>query len=84
MKSESNPSRLLTAHNVDLAQARQIVAKRRYRSGIAPQLPPQLKEKVAKGKCRICNRLFGEHSQKAFDDCVAQIVTVRQYAEGQR
>jgi ATP-dependent Clp protease ATP-binding subunit ClpC len=70
-ETKSNASTLLTAHNVDLEQVRQIVAKR---SGIAGQLPRQLKltrqlkEKVARSTCTICNRLFEEHSQKEFDD----------------
>lgn len=50
-----------------------------------PKLP-QLKEKVAKYTCKICNRLFGEHSHKEFDDHHDQIAapTVRLYPKGQR
>jgi hypothetical protein len=46
----------------------------------------QLNEKLAKGTCKICNRLFGEHSQKEFDDHIDQIAapTVRLFPKGQR
>lgn len=34
---------------------------------------PYLEEKLAKYPCNICNRLFGEHSHKEFDDHLDQI-----------
>ena len=47
---------------------------------------PQQKEKSAKYTCKICNRLFGEHSNKEFDDHLDQIAapTVRLYTKGKR
>ena len=33
-----------------------------------PRHPRQFREKVAKYPCNICNRLFGEHSFREFDD----------------
>ena len=46
----------------------------------------RLEEKVAKYPCNICNRLFGDHSHKEFDDHWDQIVapTVRLYPKGPR
>lgn len=45
-----------------------------------------IREKKAQGTCTICNRLFGEHSQKEFDDHFAQLAapTVRLYPKGRR
>jgi hypothetical protein len=34
---------------------------------------PERRERVASFECKICNRLFGEHSAREFDDCQAQI-----------
>jgi hypothetical protein len=48
--------------------------------------PPERRERVACFKCKICNRLFREHSVQEFADHMAQIVapTVRLYAKGKR
>lgn len=48
-----------------------------------PRRPGQ-KEELAKYACKICNRLFGEHSHKEFDDHFAQIAapTTRLYPKG--
>jgi hypothetical protein len=44
------------------------------------------RERVASFECKICNRLFKEHSVKEFGDCQAQIAapTVRLYRKGRR
>jgi hypothetical protein len=34
---------------------------------------PERRERVASFECKICNRLFREHSAREFDDCQAQI-----------
>ena len=47
---------------------------------------PERRERVAPFECKICKRLFREHSAKEFGDCMAQIEapTVRLYAKGRR
>ena len=47
---------------------------------------PGLKEKLARYTCKICKRLYGEHSHKEFDDHHDQIIApaVRLYPKGQR
>jgi hypothetical protein len=54
--------------------------------GYIPRLPPKMRELFATGTCQICNRLFGEHSAREFDDHHAQIAapTVRLYPKGKK
>src|SRR5215470_3080639 len=46
---------------------------------------PERRERVASFECKICHRLFGEHSWQEFDDCTAQneAPTVR-FGKGKR
>jgi len=48
--------------------------------------PPERREQVASFECKICNRLFRDHSWQEFGDCSAQIEapTVRLYAKRKR
>jgi hypothetical protein len=47
---------------------------------------PESREQVASFECKICNRLFREHSWQEFDDCQGQIEapTVHLFAKGKR
>ena len=47
---------------------------------------PERREHVASFECKICNRLFREHSAQEFKDCMAQIEapTVRLFPKGKR
>jgi hypothetical protein len=47
---------------------------------------PERRERFASFECKICNRLFREHSWQEFDDCQAQIEapTVRLFGKGKR
>ena len=46
--------------------------------------PLERRERVASFECKICNRLFREHSTQEFNDCMAQIEapTVRLFPKG--
>jgi len=47
---------------------------------------PERREQVASYECKICNRLFGEHSALEFKDCMARIMapTHRLFPKGKR
>ena len=47
---------------------------------------PERRERVASFACKICNRLFGEHSWQELDDCTAQSEAPHHhlYPKGQR
>jgi hypothetical protein len=41
---------------------------------LATKYPPELKTDMAKDKCMICEKLFGEHSESEFERCMDEIV----------
>ena len=45
-----------------------------------PDYPPEVRAGLADEKCMICETLFREHSQQAFEQCMGEIVKkARQY-----
>jgi hypothetical protein len=45
-----------------------------YGHGENREYSPEIKADLAGEKCMICERLFGEHSQQQFEQCMEQIV----------
>jgi hypothetical protein len=41
---------------------------------LTPKYSPELKTGIANERCVICERLFGDHSQPEFEECMNEIV----------
>jgi hypothetical protein len=45
----------------------------RFADADSPKYPPEFRTDMAPENCRICERLFGEHSPEEFETCMDQI-----------